>query len=188
MKHHVIYIPGLGDDYDGVRRRALKGWRLWGVKTELVSMRWYDGRPYAEKYQRVIESVKRAEDKGYVVSLVGESAGGSMAINVAAQVPTIHKLITVCGVNSPAIKVSPHTLRKAPAFGESISLLVDSLPKIIARTHVVRAWYDPVVYAEHTYIKGATNHLIYNIGHLSTVVLCLTILSGYVVSLIKRSS
>ncbi|MBC7869099.1 hypothetical protein H7X69_02895 [Candidatus Saccharibacteria bacterium] len=188
MKHYIIYVPGLGDDYDDARRLALKGWRIWGVKTELVPMCWYDGKPYDEKQRRVIESVKRAQNKGYAVSLIGESAGGSLAINVAAQVSMLHRLITIGGVNNPAIQVSPHTLQKAPAFDESIRRLVDSLPKIAtSRTHVVRALYDPIVHAKYTYISGAHNHRIYSIGHLTTIVLCLSIFSSYIVSLIKRT-
>ena len=188
MKHYIIYVPGLGDDYDGARRLALKSWRLWGVKTELVPMSWHDGRPYDEKQQRVLEAVRRAKNKGYAVSLIGESAGGSMVINVAAQVPMLHRLITIGGVNNPAIQVAPHTLLKAPAFDESIRHLTYSLPKIAtSRTHVVRAWYDPIVHAKYTYINEAHNHRIYSIGHLTTIVLCLTIFSNYIVSLIKQS-
>lgn len=189
MKHYVIYIPGLGDNYDKARRWALLGWRLWGVRTELVPMIWYDGQSYDKKQQRVLAAVKQASANGYAVSLIGESAGGSMAINVAAQLPTLNKLITIGGVDNPAIKVAAHTLQKAPAFDESIRRLTKSLPDInAARTHVVRGWYDPVVSARQAYIKDAYSHRVIGFGHLMTIGLCLTIFSSYIVSLIKRAS
>lgn len=188
LRHYIIYVPGLGDSYDAGRRLALRGWRLWGVRTELVPMRWYDGRPFQEKQERVLTAIQRAQDKGYAVSLIGESAGGSMAVNVAALTPSLQALVTVCGVNSPAAPVSPRTLRRAPGFDESIRRLSVSLPQLpLEKTHVVRAWYDPIVGSQYTRLEGAHNHRLWSIGHLPTITLCLTVFSGFVVTLIKRS-
>lgn len=186
-RYYIIYIPGLGDHYDAGRSVALKAWKIWGVATELVPMRWYDGGSFEEKERRVLEAIRRAEDAGYLVSLIGESAGGSMAINIAAQVPHLHTLLTVSGVNDPLFPASPVTLGKSPAFKESIERLHESLPRINRRrTHVVRAWYDPIVAAQHTIIAGAQNHRLISIGHFMTIALCLTLFSGYIVALIRR--
>lgn len=187
-RHHIIYVPGLGDGFDPGRRAALRAWRVWGVTTELVPMQWFDGNPYAEKERRVLDAVRRAEAEGAVVSLIGESAGGSMAINVAAQLPRPHALITVCGANDPAAPVAPETLAKSPAFDESLRRLRGSLP-LLARpaTQVVRAWYDPIVKPQHTRIEGVRTHRLPTVGHMTTITLCLTVLSGYVVILIKRT-
>lgn len=150
-------------------------------------MRWYDGGSFEEKERQVLEAARQAENEGYLVSLIGESAGGSMAINVAGKIPNLHRLVTVNGVNDQFSPVSPVTLAKSPAFKESIERLGTSLTRIDrSRTHVVRAWYDPIVAARHTIIPGTHTHRLLSNGHLTTIALCLTFFSGYIVALIKR--
>lgn len=186
-RHYIVYIPGLGDHYDAGRSIALKTWKIWGVKTKLVPMRWYDGGSFEEKERRVLEVICRIESAGYVVSLIGESAGASMAINAAAKLPRLHRLVTVSGVNDPSFPVSPVTLAKSPAFKESIERLHESLLRIDShRTHVVRAWYDQVVSERHTAIAGAHSHRLFSFGHLTTITVCLTLFSGYIVALVKH--
>lgn len=187
MVHHIIYIPGLGDRYDGGRRLALKGWRALGVRAELVPMQWYDGASYEAKYQQVIAAIDRAQRAGHVVTLIGESAGGSMAINVAASVPTLHKLLTIGGVASPTMPVAASTLRKSPAFKDSIQHLGDSLPRLNKDvTTVVRAKFDPVVTYKYSHIEGARDHPLPSIGHLTTIALSLTVFSRRIVRLVKH--
>src|SRR5665648_522378 len=110
MKHHIIYISGLGNRYDGLLLFLLFFWHVFGVKTEFVAMKWYGGTSYQEKFDRVIATIERAEAKGYTVLLIGESAGASMAMNVFAQRDSLHRLVSLCGVNSP------HASFRAPAY------------------------------------------------------------------------
>lgn len=187
IRHYIIYIPGLGNGSDGGRKLALKFWRFFGVQTELVPMFWYDAGPFQEKLERVIQAVEAAEAKGYTVSIVGESAGGSMAINAVAACPNVYKLVTIAGANDPDAKVSPLTLQKSPAFDVSLQMIRHSIKRInLERTFTIRALSDRIVHARHAIIKDARNLRIFSIGHMATIILCLTVVSPYVIVLIKK--
>lgn len=191
MKRYIIYIPGLGDHNDGLRRFLLFFWRLFGVKTELVPMQWYDGRSFEEKFDRVEIAVEKAVAKGYNVSLVGESAGASMAMNVFSRNNSIDRMMSLCGVNYSHANISPQIFKKSPAFKTSVSLLEqsrsvavgDKLDRIVS----VTAISDPTVSVKKNTIPGAKHIMIWSIGHFTTIVLCLSIFSFVLVRELKRS-
>ncbi|MEP6710641.1 MAG: hypothetical protein ABJA64_02895 [Candidatus Saccharibacteria bacterium] len=191
MKRYIIYIPGLGDHNDGLRRFFLFFWQLFGVKTELVPMRWYDGRSFDEKFDRVEAAIKKAVAKGYRVSLVGESAGGSMAMNVFARNNSIDRMMSLCGVNHAHADISPQIFKKGPAFKTSVSLLNESrsvaVKNKLNRIVSVTAIADPTVSVKKNYIPGAKHITIWSIGHFTTIVLCLSIFSFILVRELKRS-
>lgn len=190
MEHHILYISGLGDNYDGIRRFFLFFWRIFGVRAELVSMQWYDGKPYDEKYKRVIAAIEASQARGYSVSLVGESAGGSMAMNVFARTESIHRLISLCGVNSYRTPISPRIFKRGPAFKESVSILNESQAKAIKdrlkRISSVTAVFDQTVPIKTNIIPGARRVTLWSIGHLTTILLCLSLFSFIVVREVRR--
>lgn len=190
MKHTIFYIPGLGDGYDRFRSKALRFWTIFGVRAELIPMRWDDDEPYDIKFERVARAVKEASAKNSRVTLIGESAGGSMALNMFVANPTVNTLITIAGVNTAATPVAGYRLRRSPAFAESRYRVNESLRRLDASRrdaiHTVRATVDNVVRARHSQIDGAHNHRIWAYGHLYTITLCLTLLSGYIVYLAKQ--
>jgi dienelactone hydrolase len=188
MKHFVIYIPGLGGNYDKVQRVAFKLWRVFGIQTQFVAMNWDDKQSYDAKYARVREAIKAAERKGYSVSLVGASAGGSMALNVAAHHPNIHSVVILSGAINPDIQLSQITLERLKAFGSSIDALASSLPNIITtRIHTLHGVIDHRVASQDSILPGAHNHTLPTIGHMFTIASCLTIFSWYIVSLITHT-
>lgn len=191
MKHVIIYIPGLGDQYDPYRAKALRIWSLFGVSAQLVPMRWYTTESYEDKYQRASDTItKLVRDDGVRVSLVGESAGGSMAINLFAYHSQVVSMILVAGVNQAAAPVSSYTLRKAPAFGVSKQTMSNSLAAITSdrmqRIHSVTGLVDHTVNVRHSYVAGAQNHRVFALGHLVTIGLCLTLYSWYIISLARK--
>jgi pimeloyl-ACP methyl ester carboxylesterase len=190
MKHYILYIPGLGDSYDDFRMKALRGWSLFGVTTQLVPMKWYDGRAYETKFQDASDIITGITDTGATVSLIGESAGGSMAINLFAAHPKVARLITIAGVNKSSTPVAARTLRRGPAFAVSRQYIDDSLSKISdsRRRHIytLSALSDNVVTSRYSSIPSANNRRILSIGHLLTITLCLTLLSSYIVHLAKK--
>jgi pimeloyl-ACP methyl ester carboxylesterase len=190
MKHVILYIPGLGDGYDRFRQRALRLWSIFGVETQLVPMTWYDGGSYEDKYQRTSALIKSLAAENVRLSLVGESAGGSMAVNLFATHPEVASLVTVAGVNRSSAPVAAKTLHRGPAFAVSRQQVTESLASIPAsRRHAIwtiSGLVDSVVRAHHSHIPGAHNRHIWTIGHLGTIALCLTLLSGYVIYLAKR--
>lgn len=186
-RHYAIYIPGLGDGADNGRSLALWFWRLQGVKATFVPMLWYDGGTYEEKLESALHAIDSAQEKGYKVTVIGESAGGSMAINAASQRPSIHRLITIAGANDPDGKVSPITLKRSPSFDNSLQGVRQSLGAFPAeRTHTVYGLVDHVVRTKHTLIKGAHSHAVPTFGHMATIILCLTLLSPVIIGLVKK--
>lgn len=190
MKNYIIYIPGLGDSYDHFRKKALRTWSVYGVKTQLLPMVWYDSQPYEEKYQQASKTISELIKSGARVSLVGESAGGSMAINLFAANPKIDRLITIAGVNMPTAPVARQTLQKGPAFAVSRQRLHESLPMISSERrrniYTLSALGDNVVRFRYSVIPGAHVRRVWSFGHLFTITLCLTLLSGYIVYLAKK--
>jgi pimeloyl-ACP methyl ester carboxylesterase len=190
MKHTVFYISGLGDTYDTYRRKALKLWSFFGINAVLLPMRWDDGEAYDEKFKRSMDHVERALSRHERVTVVGESAGGSMSVNLFAANPSIYSLVTVAGVNKSSTTVAAYRLRRSPAFAESRQLVDTSLAKIavdrMKRVHSIHAVSDNMVRPRHSRINGANNYRIWTVGHLFTIAVCLTLLSGYVIRLAKR--
>lgn len=186
-RHYIIYIPGLGDHYDAGRGAALWCWQIFQVKVQLVPMQWNTPGGYEQKVKQLKDAIKTAQDAGYTVSLVGESAGASMALNVAATTPGIHCIVTLAGVNSSDLPISPVTRRRSPAFAASAARIKKSLPLLdTSRVHTFRALIDETVWTRYDDIPGATAHRLLTVGHLPTIILCLTLLSPYVISIIKR--
>ena len=187
MKHYVVYIPGLGDGADAGREKALKFWRIFGLESELVHMNWSTERGYTPKYDRVVKAITTAVKKGYTVSLVADSAGASMALNVFADHPGIHRVVTLCGVNSPKLKPSSATKQKNPAFDDSLKHLIRSLPNVdTSRVVSFYSFYDPIVAKHYSILKGAKNRQMPTFGHTLAIILALTIGAGSIARVIKK--
>jgi pimeloyl-ACP methyl ester carboxylesterase len=189
MRRVALYIPGLGDHYDNGRAFLLKGWRLWGIEARLVPINWYGKGSYEDKLILVETALQTAKRQGYAVTLVGESAGASLALNAASKFPgDVEKVIVIAGVNSSKLPISPRYNALAPVFVESagrVSQSVEAMDR--TKIHTVRGLWDPVVSPRFNDIKSAQNHTIFSIGHFTTIALCLSVLSGFIVHLIKRS-
>lgn len=182
MKTHILYIPGLGDHYDGFRRACLKSWRLWGVTAEHVPITWYDGGDFDDKYGRI----KRAIDKlkGQRVVVVGESAGATLALQIAANEPDVHRVITLCGVAKPDTPISGYLRRKAPALDHGVNTLPTDFDVDV---HSIRAFSDAIVGKRYSVVEGARQHVIWSIGHFTTIALCLTILAPIITTIAKSN-
>lgn len=190
MKHYIVYIPGLGDSYDGLRRFLLFFWRIYGIKVEHVPVKWYDGKSYQEKYKRVAAAVQNAQALGYTVSVMGESAGGSMAMNIFARNQSLYRLVSLCGVNSYKTPISPRIFQRGPAFKESVELVnasqSDTIKFRVKNVTSITALYDETVPIKSNIIPGARRVTIWSIGHLITIVLCLSILSYIPIREVRR--
>ena len=80
-KTTYIYVPGLGDGYDGFRRFGLWLWSLRpGVQTHLESMHWGDVDETAEEKIDRVTTVINTVASNVDIVVVGESAGGSIAL------------------------------------------------------------------------------------------------------------
>ena len=188
MKDYIIYIPGLGDHYDGLRRRALSLWRLFGVTAELVPMQWYDGMSLPAKREAVQNAIDAAVAKGNRVSIIGESAGATLALSLFSTDDRLHRLITLCGVVDPHAAVSPKIYQRSPAFQSSMNHLADVDMSLLdtQKITVITSIYDPVVSQKTNVIKNSKPLRVPSIGHFVTIALCLTIYNPVVIRRIKK--
>lgn len=186
MKHRILYVPGLGDHYDNGRAVALWFWRVYGFKVWLVPVKWYGGGTYEDKLSLVLGRANDAIAKGYKVTLIGESAGASLVINAAAQLPNLHRIILIAGVNSSKLSISPRIQRRSPSFTASSRAITTSLIKIKPeKIHTVRALVDGTVSPRFNDIPGAHKHVAWSFGHIPTIFLCLTFFSPFIAKIVR---
>lgn len=173
MSTHVIYIPGLGDGYYRLRTAALSLWKLWGTPATLAPIRWFDGKGMEQQLDIVRDAIDAVPPKSRIV-LVGESAGATLALHMATRDARVSRVITLCGVASPATPISKSLRQKAPALDQAVSTLPE---RFDIDVHSVRAAVDNVVGARYSSAAGAKRHVIWSIGHIMTISLCLTLLA-----------
>ena len=182
MKTYIIYIPGLGDRYDSFRRAALRTWKLWGVDARLVPMTWYNGDSMESKL-KLVQSAIDSIPKNERIVVIGESAGGTIALSIGATEPRVSRVITLCGVARPDTPVSNYLRRRAPALHEGVSSLRETHTVDI---HCVRAFIDGVVGKKYSVVNGSQEHVIWSVGHLTTIGLCLTIFAPIMSAIAKK--
>lgn len=168
---HYIYIPGLGDRFDPLRRLALLRWRSRETRATLVPMRWEDKtETYEQKYARIVDVLEKLTEE--TIILVGESAGGPMALLTFSRHPEhITSTVTLCGYNHGADDISSPTRRHNPAF-YSLLQETDALelpPDIRQRITTVYSTLDTVVTPKHTQIDGARQIVLHTPGHPTTI-------------------
>lgn len=175
---HILYLSGFGTGYDRHRLRLLKKWRFKGVSVELVPLRWEGKESFEQKLARIDQAIDRVRDKRVV--LLGESAGGSMAVHMYARRPDdFYKVMTVCGKNSHPETVGESYYRRSPAFRTAMERLVEAtelLTKEQRQAFVsIHPWHDAVVPVRETMLADCKRVRLWSIGHLTTIFLALTI-------------
>jgi pimeloyl-ACP methyl ester carboxylesterase len=186
---HIIYTPGLGDRYDPARRACLKLWRLYGARVTMVPMRWRSDETYADKRARV-ETLLGSESDEKVV-LMGESAGGSVALALYAQyADSVAGAMTLCGKNTRSDNVASYLYTRNPAFRDSMrraESVVDGLSQKQRQKFVsVVPWYDPTVPVQQTLIPGCQKMSLPAVGHLLSILAMLTIYAPLIVYRAKK--
>lgn len=152
-------------------------------------MRWNSNESYEEKRARVNRAIDKAKKKRVVV--IGESAGGSMAVVIYAQrYNDLFKVMTICGKNSNPASVAPRLYLKHPAFRDSMRATESALKKIdnTMRHRFVSFYplYDGVIPYDEAVIPGCKIVRLFSSGHFFTIFLALTLYSGYLVFVANR--
>jgi len=182
MSHHIIYIPGLGDRYDNLRRSGIKRWNRQGLTAELVPMQWNKGGTFSDRKQKIETAIDTALAAGHRVALIGESAGASMAINIMTGRDDVMLLVTLCGVASPSSPVAPYLRRRSPTFDESLKRLSSSHDQLhLSDVVTFSAFRDSVVRRRYSTINGANNRRLPSIGHFTTITLALTVFKSRII-------
>lgn len=171
--NHYIYIPGLGDHFDSLRKLALRRWKNAETKVTFVPMRWANKHEtFEEKYGRIARVIERTKSDKIV--LVGESAGGAMALLAFSRhMEAVDRVITVCGYNHDAEDVNPIHKTKHPAFYQlmpGVDEIVAGLnPQVASRITNIFSMADTTVVPKHSQIEGAKAIILHTPGHFSNI-------------------
>jgi hypothetical protein len=174
--HFVIIIPGLGDDRAGSRawiQSLTSHWKNRGLETVIHVVNWRDGESFQPKLAQVVGLIDVLAQKGKV-SLVGTSAGASMAFNAFNERKNIvHKAVNICG----RLRAGNHTVRSldrmartSVAFKESV-LTFEQLELTLTkrdrkRLMTIRPFFgDELVPSDTANLAGAVNNWIYTPEH-----------------------
>jgi len=150
-------------------------------------MKWRDmNETFEQKCARVLEAVDTAVRSHEKVVLIGESAGGSMAMNLHTMYPErISKTITICGKNIGATNVSPRLYKNNPAFRESMAHAEAAVANMSAqRRQLITTFYstrDPVVFPKDTLIEGTVAKKLPTTGHLLSIATVLVFLKHRII-------
>lgn len=197
MKPYVMYVPGLTDKAWHIRstqRAALALWRLSGVRARYFVADWADKHEsYEHKLGRLTHLITSLHHKGYRVSLVGCSAGSSLALNAFAECRTmISSFVSICGMikHPKAVDEAVFAFNKAfkpsmlAAAGNEALLTRADRDKIL----IVRAGHDSYVPAEHGAIAQAHTTTLPTIGHVFTIFMAITIFRRRILRFVKQAS
>jgi len=169
----IVYIPGLGDRFDPLRRIALARWKRAGTRISFVPMHWNDQREtYEDKYERIAKIIENFPEDEIV--LVGESAGGAMALLAFSRNLTrVNRVVTICGYNHGAAQVHPYHKRKHPAFYRLMPVVDSTVKKLThdsrERITTIYSTRDPIVAVSHSHIDDATEEILRTSGHFASI-------------------
>ena len=191
--HHIIYLPGLGDDnFKDIQTNLLKIWSIYKVEVNYHYIGWSDKEAFQPKLDRILKEIDENVNLGKTVSLVGVSAGASAAINaLALRQDNIASVVCVCGKLQNPQTVSHVRYEQNPAFKQSMDLLPASYSKLntkvlnnVLSLHPIK---DSTVPVRDTYIENAHSKTMPTIGHGLSILYALTFGSYQIVKFIKKS-
>ncbi len=191
-KHHIIYIPGLSDQrksYELVVNR----WSLYGIIPHVYRVGWNDEESFKPKLKRLISFINGFLDKGDIVSLIGASAGGSVALNALIEQPKINAVVNLCGRLRAGKNVFP-TLKVASknssSFRESVMLFESREPKMTKslrqKVLTLTPIWDEIVPKPTVFLNGATNKILPSAEHMISGFLGMTIFSTMIMIFVKN--
>ncbi len=182
----VLYLPGLGGNYDLARKFIIRLWpRTYNAR--LLPLDWTDkNESFDQKKARLRDEISKAE--GQVV-LVGESAGASMGLILAHENPDL-KFIGFCGKIGGAKSTGDFYFRTVPAFASMLPQ-ADELRGVLtdnekSRMMVVRAYKDIFLSLRDNTIPGVQQIVLPSLGHLTTIFLGITVLRYGIFRAIKQ--
>lgn len=193
----VIIIPGLGDREKGIKF-ITNFWKKNQFDPIIFPVRWSNNENFEQKLNRLLTLIDELKNKGKVISLVGTSAGGSVAINAfIRRKKLIYKVVNICG----RLKVGPtegwrsfkSTTSHHKAFAQSILFLENNAKllnpgnrkKIMTMTAM---FGDELVPKETNSFEGAYNVSIPTFEHMTSIILSLTLFSNKIFSFLRSNN
>ena len=195
--HRVIVIPGIDGRVTPISLTTAP-WRFYGLKPVVYSMNWGDGKTeFPQKLRDLGDVIKSFAADGDSVSLIGCSAGGSVAINAFfEQKDKVHRVINVCGPlrmgSQRGLNILGQAAKLNRQFRQSVELCETNLENLSAedlrKIMTVRAMFgDEVIPPDTNVLEGAYNTLVPTAEHIFTVGAALSFFSMPLIAFLKRT-
>lgn len=189
MKHHIIYVPGLGDQRPAAHPSLLQAWRIFGVRVHYLPLGWADGEDFSPKLKRLLTLIDSLQKPGNSVSLLGVSAGASAVLNAYSERKNLSAVVCVCGkINNPWT-IPESKFKQNPAFKQSLALLQQNLPKLNkdmrGEVMSIHPLGDHSVPPADTLIPGAIEVQVPTYGHIVSIAYCLVFKARYICKFVK---
>jgi hypothetical protein len=191
----VIIIPGLGDQVK-ITRRMVSGWEKRGLSPIVYKMNWSDQEDFEAKLNRLTVLVKEEHKDNCDISVVGFSAGGSVALNLFLNCDhLINRAISVCGRlkrgSCRGFRSFETRARTSKSFKQSVESLEQKignlLPNQLEKIMTVHPLFgDELVPSDTAIIEGANNITIPTMGHVFSICMALSAFSNSLISFIKQ--
>ncbi len=190
--NHAIIIPGLGNNVD-LHVFASKGWKKFGIIPHVFDAKWKtEEKGFSEKFERALRLVDSLANKNSKISIVGNSAGSSFALNLfGKRRRQISRVIINCGRvrdgDWPWFTFDQATA-SSPSFKESV-LMSQKLEKTLTisdrkKILTLRPLFDQVVPPSTVPIKGAVNKITYSLEHSLSIALNMTLFKKQIIDFI----
>jgi esterase/lipase len=190
----VIIIPGLGD-YVGITRQMVAGWKKKGLLPIIYRANWFNQENLETKLNNLKVFVDKESANNNKVSVIGCSAGGSLALNLfLARGDLINKVISVCGRlkkgDYKGFRSFETRSKNSKAFEESVISLEEEIDNLthdqLERIMTINPLFgDELVPSDTAIIYGAKNTTIPTIGHTISIHMALSVFSNTLTSFIK---
>ena len=190
---HVVIIPGLGNE---IQKHiwASDRWRKSGIIPHVFDAKWNTEEiGFRKKLEKSLELVDSLIATGKKVSIIGNSAGSSFAINILGERRgKIHRVIVNCG----RVRTGDwpwFTFHQATASSPSFNESVLRSEKLISKLSVVerkkiltlRPLFDEVVPPWTVTIDGATNETTPSVEHMLSIALTMTLFRGRIIKFLR---
>ncbi|MEK7598014.1 MAG: hypothetical protein AAB441_05210 [Patescibacteria group bacterium] len=193
--NHVIIIPGLGN---GVVKHewAANSWKKFGIIPHVFDAKWrVEENGFQPKLDRALRLVDSLTNKDSKISIVGNSAGSSFALNIFGErKKQISRIVINCGRvrdgDWPWFTFDQATA-SSPSFKESV-LKAQELEKTFTnfdreKILTLRPVFDEVVPPFTVPIQGAKNVIVPSIEHSLSIALNMTLFKKQIFDFILTS-
>lgn len=192
--NHVIIIPGLGN---GVAKHewASNSWKKFGIIPYVFDAKWKtEENGFQPKLDRVLKLVDSLTNKNTKISIVGNSAGSSFALNIFGErKKQINKIVINCGRvrnGDWSWFTFDQATESSPSFKESV-LGAQKLEKTFTNIDrkkilTLRPLFDEVVPPFTVPIPGAKNLITLSIGHSLSIALNMTLFKKQIIDFILK--
>ncbi len=181
--HHILFFNGLSTGE--VRKReqiAINYLRKRGVQVTAAQINWYGSESFASIFKRMVKLTQQELKKHGKLTLVGSSAGGSMAVNILSRLRDKNlSAVTLCSrlqladlpwwdLRSLERMAHMGTSRPSQAFLDSVTYCSNkAIPNLTtsSKQHliIVQQWADFVVPRPTMSIDGVQIYKVPALGH-----------------------